>query len=492
MIRNLFKDLTKYLPSYIVPFVIGIISIPIITRLIPPEEYGNYVLVLAAVSVLSAVGTTWLSSSSIRFFPSYELDKREGEFFSVVIKLIFVSVMSILLIALFVLFFTRSFISSNLYSLLYIGILLFVTTSVSDVFLSILMAKRKASWYSFIKIWHCVIGFIIGIILIVSFHWGAKGLLSGAFLSMAMALPFLYKLAIGKISFKKGNILSPITLKIAKYGFPIVAINLTIWILMLSDRYILNFFMGSKEVGIYSVGYTIPERTLLVIAILFQTASSPISFKIWEKEGVKASQAFLAKLTRYYLLIALPATVGLSVLSEPVMHVFASPSYFSGYQVIPIISFSLFFVGIIDRFNNVMTYRRKTNLIMFNVLFAAILNLGLNFLFIPKYGYMAAALTTFIAFAVNMIVAIIISRHLLVWVFPFKSLVKIAIASAVMGMGIHYLVNHLISSNLLNLIVGVCSGIVIYFVMLILLCEFQHEEIEEGRKLLSLKIFKSV
>lgn len=41
-----------------------------------------------------------------------------------------------------------------------------------------------------------------------------------------------------------------------------------------------------------------------------------------------------------------------------------------------------------------------------------------------------------------------------------------------MGIGIHYLVNNLITSNLLNLIVGVCTGIMIYFAMLILLREF--------------------
>ena len=78
MTKDLFKDLAKYLPSYIFPAVVGIIVIPIIAQMFPPADYGNYALVLAEVSILSAIATAWISVSIIRFYPAYKLNNRSG------------------------------------------------------------------------------------------------------------------------------------------------------------------------------------------------------------------------------------------------------------------------------------------------------------------------------------------------------------------------------------------------------------------------------
>jgi len=108
----------------------------------------------------------------------------------------------------------------------------------------------------------------------------------------------------------------------------------------------------------------------------------------------------------------------------------------------------------------------------------AALNLGLNLLFIPKYGYIAAAATTFIACIANLVMVITMSRRFLVWQFPFKSLGKIASASGVMGIIVYYLSSNFTSLNLVNLILGIIVGVVVYSVMLFLLREFKPSEIQ--------------
>jgi len=489
MIKDLFKDLTKYLPSYIIPSLVGIIALPIITRLFSPADYGNYVLVLAAVSILSAIATAWISASIIRFYPAYKLNNRIREFQGTIVKLILISVTTIFIVTLSIFYIVRNHISLTFYFLMRIGLLLFIATSIFSIFLSELRAKRQVVWYSFFTIWRSVIGLGFGIMLVIIFHYGAEGLLWGSFLSIAVVLPFLWKIAIGKFSLKIGSIHSSIVSEIVKYGFPIIVVNFASWIIMLSDRYVINFFRGSEEVGIYSAGYAIPQGIIFAIVSLFLLASTPIAFNIWEKYGVKASQKYLTRLTRYYLLIGFPATVGLSVLSKPVMHILTAPAYFSGYIVISLIACSGFLSGLSSNFNFVFSYYKRTNLIMFCNLICATLNLGLNFLLIPKYGYIAAAITTFIAFAVGLFIIIIMSKHFLVWQFPFKSLGKTAIASGVMGIAVYHLSNSLTASNLINLIVGICLGVIVYFVMLLLLHEFRSEEIKEIRAL-ALKIFK--
>ena len=480
MIKDLFKDLVKYLPSYIIPAVVGIIAIPIITRLFPPEDYGDYVLVLITISVLSTISTVWIDAAIIRFFPAYKLNNRLTEFYNTIIKLAFISVVGISFIFSNVLFLAKGCISAHLYSLMHIGLLTFLASSWLTVLLAFLRAKRQVGLYTSFAIWRSVAGLGFGVVLIIVFHYGVEGLLWGALLSAIIALPLLWRITVRTISlsFKKFYIRSPMSVKITKYGFPLIAVNIAGWVLSLSDRYVLKIFRGSQEVGIYSIGYGISEQTIRIILMLFAIASGPIAFNIWENKGVEASRGFLEKVTRYYLLIALPATVGLSVLAKPVVGVLASPAYLAGYIIVPLVAFSAFFTGIERQFGIILNYYKRTDLTMYYNLIGAALNLGLNLLLIPKYGYIAAAATTFIACIANLVMIIAISRHFLVWQFPFKSFGKIASASGVMGIIVYHLSSNLTSSNLVNLILGIIVGVVVYSLMLFLLCEFKPSEIQ--------------
>lgn len=158
MTRELLKDMGKYLPSYIVPSVVSFFSIPIITRLFPPGDYGNYVLVMATVSVLSAITTTWLGASVIRFFPVYNKQGGLNDFYSTVIKLAFISILSVFFILTGTLVFIRGYFSKNLYSLMKIGGLVFLISAFYSVLLSHLRAERKITHYSFFTIWNSISG----------------------------------------------------------------------------------------------------------------------------------------------------------------------------------------------------------------------------------------------------------------------------------------------------------------------------------------------
>lgn len=47
MSKSFINDIYKYLPSQVISAVLGFISIPVITRLFPPGDYGNYVFIMA-------------------------------------------------------------------------------------------------------------------------------------------------------------------------------------------------------------------------------------------------------------------------------------------------------------------------------------------------------------------------------------------------------------------------------------------------------------
>ena len=479
MIKELFKDLAKYLPAMIVPAIVGIVALPIITRLFPPEEYGNYILVTATISVFSIIAVAWLRSSVARFFPIYKRTNEVERFYSIYLKLTLISIGAICVIFLIILFFAQTRISAELYSLMCIGALLLIATCFSSVLLGLLRAKRQVLWHTSFSIWQSVVGIGLGIALVIIFHFGVDGLLWGALISITAILPLMWKVSLGRPSLAEGSVRSSMTWEVVKYGIPAMGINLLTWALSLSDLYILEFFRGSQEVGIYSVSYGISEKTMFLITSLFLLPSVPIAYSIWEKEGATASQRFVHKLTRYYLLIGMPAAIGLSVLAKPIADVMFAPEYLLGYRIIPLVALGTLLVGFAHRFSLGLGYYKRSDLNMVCFLGAAVLNVGLNFAFIPKYGYVAAAVTTFASYAFLLLLEIVLSRQFFIWKFPFKSLAKVTCASAVMGAVVYPVGNSLTSSTLVNLVVGICIGVFIYTLMLLLLREPQKEEIRE-------------
>lgn len=471
VIREFIRDMAKYLPSRIVPAAVGLLVIPIVTRLFPPADYGNYVLVMATASILSSVSTGWLGNSIIRFHPRYELRERLGQFYNTVLKMAFVSMACASFIFLIILFLGHGRMSSSLYSLMYLGFPVFIVIACSGILQAFLRAKRQVNWYTFFSIWHSVMGSAVGIALVMIWHFGIEGLLWGGLSTIVIALPLLWKLAVGKGISLKERISWPITSEIAKYGFPLTGGFLTSWVLSFSDRYILQFFRGGQEVGIYSASYKFSEHIIFMLSHLFILASSPISMNVWEKQGVQASQEFLTKLTRYFLFICLPATVGLSVLAKPIINVMVAPEYYQGYTIIPLVAGGALLCSLGYEYGIPLMWHNKTHIWLACSTGGSVLNIGLNLLLVPKYGYTAAALTTLISYSVYGFLVIVASRIFLVWKFPFRFLGKATIASTVMGVAAYCIADNL-PSSILSLFVATTAGAIIYLVVLFLMRGF--------------------
>jgi O-antigen/teichoic acid export membrane protein len=158
--------------------------------------------------------------------------------------------------------------------------------------------------------------------------------------------------------------------------------------------------------------------------------------------------------------------------------------YVMGYKIVPFVTLGVLFLGLQQQFQAGFLFYKKTGYITFSIITAGLLNLGLNFLFIPKYSYTAAAVTTLISYAFLLFLMILGSRKIFIWQFPFKSLINSIYASAIMGIVIYFLGNSLTSSVLLNLTLSVFFGGLIYFALLFLFREFQPQEKEAMRQIL--------
>jgi O-antigen/teichoic acid export membrane protein len=462
MLRELFADLSKYLPSMVVPAIVGMIALPTLTHLFTPDMYGNYTIAMSTVSILSIISTGWLNNSLARFFPLYKKRSEISTFRGTVLKLSIISIISTLLCCVITIYFVKHRVSFGLYSFLGIGIILFAMNSFFTLFIAMLRAERKASWYSIFVVWHSISGFCIAIILIIFFDFSIEGMLWGMTISILLSLPILLKAVFENTSLTAGRVLSPISLEMAKYGAPATAIGLLTWVLSIGDRYILEIFRGSLEVGIYSASYAISEKTVLFVVSLFFLAANPIAFRVWEMKGLKQSQNIVENLATYYMLLAAPMVIGVSVLSDPIVNILTGADYHSGYVIIPIVAVGGFFLGVANIFSLGLGFHKRTDILMVCYLFGGLLNIVLNLLFVPKYGFVIAAWTTFASYVCMCLFVILFSRSYFRWRFPFLSLAKIGGASVIMGITILIVLKTTSFSRVVDLILNGCLGVVVY------------------------------
>ncbi|MDY6933074.1 MAG: polysaccharide biosynthesis C-terminal domain-containing protein [Spirochaetota bacterium] len=482
MIKDFINDAIKYIPARIVPGIVGFISIPIITRLFPPKEYGYYSLAITTISIFITV-TGWISMSTIRFYPAFERENKVNQFLWNIFWSAIISTFSLTVIFVIFILFIKTYIPLQLYFLLLAGAGFFAVCSIYNVFLSILSAQRKIIWFSGFSVWRSIMSLSLGLLFIFIFKTNIEGLFYGMILSIVIVLPLQWNISIKKFYTTTAQIDLSLIKKMARYSSPLVLGNMAAWILSLSDRYVLEFIRGAHEVGIYATSYNITNRSIMLIISLFMVASSPISNRIWENEGEEKSKEFREQITRYYLMICIPAVFGFIVLAKPLFSIMVGKEYLEGYKIIPFITLGIFFLGLQNIFHAGFLFHKKTGYITFAIGISGAFNLFLNILFIPKFGYVAAALTTLISYVFLLFVIVIRSRRIFVWKFPFRSLVRISLISAIMGVCIYYLSNIYLPRNTLNIIISVLLGIITYGLFLFLFKEIQPEEKENVKNI---------
>lgn len=475
---SLLKDLLHYLPAQLSAAACGLASVMILTRLFTPQEYGDYAIAMATVAILGSV-LGWVPVSIIRFHPVYEARGQSISFCSTILLLTTSCVLGVLALYSLVLASLFRHISGDLRSLLILGGGVFALSLYYEVLQHLLRSKGMVTWYSAFATWRNIAGLLCGLILIVVFGFDIAGMLWGAMICIVLIGPLLWRGAFGRFAIRPGGLDWALSRELFTFGFPLVLSSFALWFLSVSDRYIIEIFRGSHEVGIYSAAYAVAERSINFVVVLFLLAFSPISIRIWENEGPERTKTFTSKATRYFLLVSIPLATGISVLSRPLIRLMTSAEYQEGYAIVPFVALGMLFFGVQHAYQSGFIYYRKTAFITFAVLAAGILNVLLNLIFIPTHGYFAAAVTTLVSFVFLTLFLFLGARRFFNWRFPLVSLARCLACAALMGLSVHLLIERLPGPELLGFALTILAGVVVYGTGLFLVGEVSIADIRQ-------------
>lgn len=188
---------------------------------------------------------------------------------------------------------------------------------------------------------------------------------------------------------------------------PYVPHLLSLQVLHSVDRIMITKICGPEDNAIYSVGSTCGNMITLLIVSLNSALGPWLGDKLHAKE-----YNHVRKFSRYYIGAFCFLTIPMLFLAPEVLLIMGGKSYLSATNVMVPVSLGCVCQFLYTMYVNVEQYEKKTIGMAFASIAAAILNYVLNLLFIPLYGYIAAAYTTLAGFLFLLFIHMALVRHI--------------------------------------------------------------------------------
>ena len=455
----------------------SLIFIPIITKSFTTAEYGMWAQVNTTIALVPNIANLGLPYTMVRFLSAEKDKEKIKDSFYPMISLTFIS--TIIICLLFLTF------GNTIANALFNGSMqvLYITTAISFfacmnlMLISFFRTFQQMKRYSLFLVLQSYIGVFVSIYLTYAgynIETVVLGLLTGyvaVFIMMAFLIVKYLGIGIGKWSNLKEQL---------AFALPTIPSNVSSWVVDSSDKYVIGILIGSVAVGCYSPGYALGSILLMFLSP-FAVLLPAVLPEHYEKGDIREVDKYLSYSMKYYLLLTVPAAVGMSVLSKPLLYIITTPEIaLGGYMVTPFVCLGAIFMGMYGITNNIMILEKNTMILGKLWIVVAISNIVLNLLLVPYLNILGAAIATLICYILAFAVTAIASKKTMRLPFNMKELLKIVVAASLMGIAV-YLMHPI---GIINVLISIIAGVIIYFAIIFILKAVTIKEIAIFKDLL--------
>lgn len=386
--------------------LVGILLVPIYTRVFSPEDYGIINLVQITITLLTALLILGLDNASGRYYldTTNSAEKRVTASTS----LAFMAAVMLIGCLLFIGFseqISQMLFKTNSGSQYLVIAAAAVPFSICGIFcLDLLRFNLRPISYTGLSIANLLLTVVVTILLVVILKMGVKGVFIATLFSSCIF--FGINLTLTRkyfaLVFSRKRLL-----ELLKYGLPLVPYGIAIFLMQNCDRYFLSQYATLEDVGLYNLGWQIAS-----IASLFFVATglawSPFIYMTYKDENIGK---VYTKLIKYFIAAALFIVVGISIFSHEILIIFATSNYYGAYIVIPflVLDLTFFYLGL--RLSFGINISKKTLHFTWISIVVAVADICLNYLLVPLYGMIGAATATLISAIIWFILLVWVSRR---------------------------------------------------------------------------------
>lgn len=394
-------DKYKKLASNTLIFAIGTFSskilsfllMPFVTRMMGTGDYGSADLIQQTVNVLIPVVTLQVNSAALRF--SLDRAKNKADVFTVGVRTTLIGFVIFLLFSYPISLITINDFNLGEYILL---IVLFVlVSSFRQLCQQFVRGSGYVKLFAIDGIISTATTLLFTILFLGPFKWGVTGYIMAIIASDACSVIFftvtakLYRYVKPKVLEKS------ITSQMLKYCVPLIPTVILWWIINVSDRYMITYFVGSSANGLYTAASKIPNFVILFSQIFIDAWQLSA---VDEQENKEARAHFFTKVFRVYSGGVFAVASGLILFCQFITKILVSDAFYDSWQYVPILIIATTYSCIVNFLASVYMAEKKSVMSLLTASSGAVTNIVLNFVFIPIMGANGAALATVCAFLV--------------------------------------------------------------------------------------------
>jgi O-antigen/teichoic acid export membrane protein len=426
--RKLFSDVAVYSTGNLLIKGLSLISAPIFTRIFIPAQYGAWSYINVMVAFMTGILLLGGDNAYTRYF--FQCESEEEKQTLTATWLAFLAIWSIVVIAA-ILPFSGALASWMLGEDGYraawvIGL---VSSPLAMMNLSLAQALRnrfRAKEFMLFNLATAILTISLAVLFVLVFDLGVAGALLGAALASLVMIPLRLWVIRDLLS---RSFSMQFLKKLLIFGLPLVPMNIAFWLFSNADRLMLARLASLEEVGIYSIA-----GSMAAVIMLLQNAIGlswlPHGIKTYEEDQIMAAQVF-RKIMITFLAGSGFIITGFVALAQEVLFILVPPAYYAAFTVIPFLAAGFIFFTSAHVSVVAIMVKNKTVYIMIACWAIAVLNIGLNFLLIPRFGIAGAGAATGISYMFFAGSYALISRQLWPVAYPGKLIALLLIVPLV-------------------------------------------------------------
>lgn len=391
----------NYFTANIATKALALISLPILTAILTPSEYGTYQVFLSYTGILGILLTLNFNGSVARYY--YDKTDDFGQFLSTSL------LGSLLILGIFICLAVVNieYVVSIVQlprELVFLLTVFLVTNVFYSTFSHVNIAQSNSARLSRLNVFKSYLAFLAGLSMVLMMEEEKyrglvyaeiiTGLVVAVYCFISLSTFFKISLRLSHVKYVLG------------YSVPLIPYILSGVVLGQIDRIMINNYFGANEVGLYSIAFNIGALLTMVVAAL-NTAFTPKWFEL-KNSGNKHK---VDKLEANIHVIVLFCGAGLVLFSDELFLVLINDAFHVSMHIVPVIVLAYVFESVFKAYGRVIGHTKKMIYMSLIGIFGALINVLLNYVYIPVYGYEAGAITTLVAFIVMLLTSVYIAKY---------------------------------------------------------------------------------
>ena len=428
-IKNEIKKVLKHAPVYglgaILSQLVGFLLIPVYTRFLTTADYGVLNLVVLTADVIGIVASLKAGDTMIRFYyESRDVRQRNLVVSTIIFNIIFFGMLILLPLYLLSNYFSQVILNDSdfgyLFQMAFTSMMLNMLFSIAMTYIQI---QEKSIKFVTLSLTKLLMAVSLNIYFVVVLKIGVFGIVLSTLITSIIFTLITIPLLIKKVGFKFSLYW---TKQLLRFGLPFIPSTLANKASHASDRYFLKFYLTMSQVGIYSLGY----RLGAVIHNIFNVSLFRVlNVRIMAIHKEDNAPQVIAKLASYSLMFLCFLGLGISIFSKDIVMLMTPETYWDAAKIIPPITLC-YIIFASESFAIIpIIISKKTERLSAVNLICGLLNIGLNFIFIPRFGINGAVLVTLITFSLKIVSIYFVGAKLYPIPFQWMRLMNIIIIS---------------------------------------------------------------